>query len=55
MLYIIEYGIKLLLDPELTLWSQWFLTSSNIREIFDNSPDSHGGGCSEKGTLKHIW
>ena len=55
MLCIREYETKLLLDPEFTLWRQWFLTSSNIREIFDNSPDKHGGECSEKGTLRHIW
>lgn len=55
MLYIREYETKLLLDTEFTLWRQWLLTSSNIREILDNSPDKHGGECSEKGTLRHIW
>lgn len=55
MLYIREYETKLLLDTEFTLWRQWLLSSSNIREIFDNSPDKHGGGCSERGTLWHIW
>lgn len=55
MLYIPEYGTELFLDPELTVLSQWFLTSGNIREIFDNSPDNRRGGCSEKGTLMHIW
>ena len=55
MLYIREYETKLLLDTEFTLWRQWLLSSSNIREIFDNSHDKHGGGCSERGTLWHIW
>lgn len=39
-LYIPEYGIKLLLDPELTLQSV-FLISNNHRETYDDSPDNH--------------
>lgn len=46
---------KTVLYPELTLYSQWLLTSHNIGEIFDNGPDNHWGGCREKGTLRHIW